>query len=164
MIDMLLYLLKLPAVGPLVERLRREGIIIRRARTFERTIVGRFVETFATAWADEVSAAYANKPVSLFIATHEGCVIGFAAYECTARAFLGPMGVAENYRGKDIGAALALSAAHGLAELGYVYGIVGGVGPAEFYARTLGAIPIPDSTPGLYTDLLQKDSNPREGS
>ena len=41
--------------------------------------------------------------------------------------------------------------------MGYAYGIIGGVGPAEFYAKTVGATLIPDSTPGIYTDMLSDE-------
>jgi hypothetical protein len=37
---------------------------------------------------------------------------------------------------------------------GYGYAIIGGVGPAEFYAKTVGAIPIEGSEPGVYRGLL----------
>ena len=37
---------------------------------------------------------------------------------------------------------------------GYGYAIIGGVGPAEFYAKTVGAIPIEGSEPGIYRGLL----------
>jgi predicted N-acetyltransferase YhbS len=89
-------------------------------------------------------------------------VIGFAAYECTRRAFFGPTAVAEAHRGAGVGTALLLAALHGLAELGYVYGIIGGVGPAEFYAKAVGATLIPDSAPGIYTDSLTRSGQPRE--
>lgn len=158
MADMLVHLLKLPPVAPLIDALQRDhGVIIRRANPFEQSIVRKFVETdFALAWADEIAVAYAHQPVTLFIATHELDPIGFAAYECTRRCYFGPTGVSEKHRGKGIGTALLLAALHGLAELGYVYGIIGGVGPADFYARAVGATVIPDSTPGIYTDLLTR--------
>jgi hypothetical protein len=50
-----------------------------------------------------------------------------------------------------------LASLHGLRELGYVYAIIGGVGPIEFYQKTVGAIIIPDSSPGIYSDLLKTD-------
>lgn len=40
---------------------------------------------------------------------------------------------------------------------GYAYAIIGGVGPADFYARAVGAVEIPDSTPGIYADMLSPD-------
>ena len=39
-------------------------------------------------------------------------------------------------------------------ELGYAYGVIGGVGPADFYARAVGAMPIEGSSPGIYMDIL----------
>lgn len=40
-------------------------------------------------------------------------------------------------------------------DIGYAYAIIGGVGPAAFYEKTVGAILIPDSAPGVYRDFLQ---------
>jgi GNAT superfamily N-acetyltransferase len=150
--DMLVNLLKLPSLG----RLHDEGVNIRRAQPFEITPVVEFVEeNFSVAWADEISVGFANKPVSVVIATRDSRVIGFAGYECTRRAFFGPTGVDENERGLGIGSALLIASLWGLRELGYVYGIIGGAGPTDFYERAVGAIVIPDSEPGIYTDLLK---------
>jgi hypothetical protein len=44
-----------------------------------------------------------------------------------------------------------------LRELGYAYAIIGGAGPVEFYVKTLGAIPIPGSSPGIYPKKLTDD-------
>ena len=82
-------------------------------------------------------------------------MIGFAGYECTRKSFFGPTGVAETEQGRGIGKALLITSLWGLRELGYVYGIIGGAGPTDFYEKTVGAIVIPDSTPGIYTDLLK---------
>ena len=49
---------------------------------------------------------------------------------------------------------LLVSALKGLRELGYAYGVIGGVGPADFYARAVGAMPIEGSSPGIYMDIL----------
>lgn len=155
MFDMLVNLLKLPPLDPVIEGMRRASVVVRRAAPYEITPVRRFVERhFSAAWADEISVGYANKPVSVYLAIRGGEVIGFSAYECTRRGFFGPTGVAEGERGKGVGHALLLASLHGLAQMGYAYGIIGGVGPADFYARAVGAIPIPDSTPGVYADPL----------
>ena len=82
-------------------------------------------------------------------------VVGFAGYECTRRAFFGPTGVAEAERSRGVGKALLIESLWGLRELGYVYGIIGGAGPIEFYQQTVGATIIPDSEPGIYADLLK---------
>lgn len=154
--DMLVNLLKLPALEAPVAELRAAGVIIRRAQTFEMTPIRQFVEKhFRVSWADEITAAYANKPVSLYIAIRDGRVIGFAAYECTRRAFFGPTGVMESERHRGIGTALLLACLWGLRNMGYAYGIIGGVGPREFYEKTVGATLIPGSDPGVYADPLK---------
>jgi predicted N-acetyltransferase YhbS len=148
--DLLVNLLKLPPIEPPID-----GVNIRRAQPFEITAVRIFIEqNFSMAWADEISVGFANQPVSVFIATRGGRVIGFAGYECTRRDFFGPTGVIESERGRGIGKALLLSALWGLRELGYVYGIIGGAGPVEFYQAAVGAIAIPGSEPGIYADPL----------
>ncbi|MCM3871396.1 MAG: GNAT family N-acetyltransferase [Pyrinomonadaceae bacterium] len=131
------------------------GIILRRAQPFEITQVRSFVEAhFSVAWADEISVGFANKPVSIYLAILESRIVGFAAYECTRKTFFGPTGVAELVRGRGVGRALLIASLWGLKELGYVYGIIGGVGPVEFYESAVGAIVIPNSDPGIYTNLL----------
>jgi GNAT superfamily N-acetyltransferase len=150
--DMLVNLLKLPSPG----RLHDEAVNIRRGQPFEITPVREFVEqNFSRAWADEISVGFANKPVSVVIATRARRVIGFAGYECTRKAFFGPTGVVESERGRGIGTALLLASLWGLRELGYVYAVIGSAGPTDFYRRTIGAIVIPDSEPGIYVDLLK---------
>ncbi len=151
--DLLVNLLKLQAP----ESSRDDGVTIRRAQPFEITTVRQFIEkNFSVAWADEVSVGFANKPVTVFVATQHRRVVGFAGYECTRRAFFGPTGVDETERGRGIGKALLIAALWGLRELGYVYGIIGAAGPVEFYRETIGAVVIPDSEPGIYTDLLSQ--------
>jgi len=150
--DLLVNLLKLPSL----DQLKDESINIRRAQPFETTPVRKFIEKdFSVAWADEISVGFANKPVTVVIATRHGRVIGFAGYECTRKAFFGPTGVVESERGSGVGTALLIASLWGLRELGYVYGIIGGAGPVEFYQRAVGASMIPESTPGIYTDLLK---------
>ena len=41
---------------------------------------------------------------------------------------------------------------------GYGYAAIGAVGPAEFYRKAVGAVPIPNSWPGIYHDLLTCNS------
>lgn len=154
--DLLVNLLQLQTLDALLPALTEVGTIIRRAQPFEITPVREFIAAnFSRAWADEASVGFANKPVSVFVATVESRVIGFAAYECTRRGFFGPTGVAPDKQGQGVGKALLLASLWGLRELGYVYGIIGRVGPVEFYEKAVGAMVIPDSDPGIYTDLLK---------
>ena len=155
--DMLVNLLRLPPLAPFLAGAERAGATIRRAQTFETTRVRSFVEQhFSVSWADEISVGFSNKPISVYIATREARVIGFSAYECTRRAFFGPTGVLEQERGRKLGTALLLASLWGLREIGYVYGIIGRAGPTDFYSRTVGAIIIPDSDPGIYIDVLKQ--------
>ena len=149
--DLLVNLLKLPAAEN-----APSDFIVRRGQPFEISVVRRFVgENFSANWADEISVGFARQPVSVFVATKERELIGFAAYECTRRGFFGPMGVVESAKNSGVGKALLLAALEGLREMGYVYAIVGAAGPVRFYQKTVGAIVIPDSEPGIYTDLLK---------
>ena len=156
MSDMLVNLLRLPPVAGELEELRRGGVVVRRARSWELTPVrGWVASNFQPAWADEISVGFARQPVTVFVALREGRLLGFAAYECTGRNFFGPTGVIEEERGRGLGRALLLAALWSLREMGYAYAIIGGVGPAEFYAKAVGATLIPDSSPGVYADPLR---------
>ena len=154
--DMLVNLLKLPPLEPVLGEVERARITIRRAQPFEMSKVREFIEkNFSVAWADEIYVGFANKPVSVYLAVLEKEIVGFAAYECTRRGFFGPTGVIERVQGRGIGKALLLACLWGLREMGYVYGIIGRAGPIEFYQKTVGAIEIPESSPGIYMDLLK---------
>ena len=157
--DMLVNLLRLPPVEPALEELRAAGLVVRRAQPWELTRVREFVtENFKQAWADEISGGLVRQPVTVFVALRDGRLVGFAAYECTRRNFFGPTGVVEPERGRGVGRALLLAALGGLRELGYAYAVIGGVGPAAFYERAVGARLIPDSSPGVYADPLRPDA------
>ena len=153
--DLLVNLLKLPSLERVLVEMNNANTIVRRAQPFEITQTLEFVEReFSIAWADEISVGFANKPVTVYIAIVDKEIVGFASYECSRRSFFGPTGVVEGMRGRGIGKALLLASLWGLREMGYVYGIIGGVGPIEFYEKTVGAIVIPDSDPGIYVDLI----------
>jgi predicted N-acetyltransferase YhbS len=97
-------------------------------------------------------------PISCFIAVREQRILGFACHDATARNFFGPEAVAAEERGRGLGRALLLAALHAQRDQGYAYAIIGGVGPADFYAKCAGAIPIPGSTPGIYAGMLRPKS------
>lgn len=155
MIDMLVRLYDLPDCTELARAVEEKGITVRRARAFEKHTVAAFVrESFSEKWVSEVEVAIARQPVTCLIATREGRVIGFACHDTTMRGFFGPTGVAEEARGLGVGKLLLIRALEALREAGYAYGIIGGVGPREFYENACGAIEIPGSDPGIYRDLL----------
>ena len=153
--DMLVNLYHLPKVTPLIDRLHGEGVEIKRALAPDKTNVLDFIKQhFNQGWADECEAAFANQPVSCYIAVRDHRIIGFACHEATARGFFGPTGLSEEERGKDIGTALLLCCLNAMRELGYGYAAIGWCdGAMEFYRKAAGAIPIPDSFPGVYSRL-----------
>jgi GNAT superfamily N-acetyltransferase len=156
--DLLVPLLKLPELAPYLAPLGARGITVRSARAYEKSATRQFVlQHFSQGWADETEVSFARSPVGSYLATHESKIVGFAVIESTAKAYFGPTGVSPSYRGLGIGAALLVAALYGLRERGYVYGIIGGAGPVGFYVKTVNAMVIEGSEPGVYTDLLAPD-------
>jgi len=155
MIHMLVRLYDLPDSTGLYQEISLNGITLRRARAFEKHTVEAFARgNFSEKWASEVAVALTRQPVACFIATRDKQILGFACYDTTQRGFFGPTGVLESARGLGLGKALLMKALEALREAGYAYGIIGGVGPKDFYTKNCGAIEIPGSDPGTYKDLL----------
>ena len=153
--DMLVKLYDLPDSGQSLSRLAAAGISIRRALPPEKHKVLDWVRSnFSQAWASEADVAFARQPVSCFVAIQAKSLLGFACHDATCRNFFGPTGVDTNSRGKGIGAALLLACLEAMRHQGFGYAIIGGVGPADFYTKTVGAIPIAGSEPGIYRGLL----------
>jgi len=152
--DMLVKLYNLQDDYELMERLKGEGIYLKKAMRTELTLITAWVkDTFGQGWADECMAGVLQG--TCWIAVKDKEIIGFACYDTTAKGFFGPTGVSESMRGKGIGKALLLRCMLSLREAGYAYAIIGWVGPAEFYRKAVGAIPIEDSWPGTYHNMAK---------
>ncbi|MGK9202974.1 MULTISPECIES: GNAT family N-acetyltransferase [Sinorhizobium] len=150
--DMLVRLYALPEGRP--SRLDPD-IRIRRALAAERRAVIPWIEErFGTGWAGEAETAFSSTPARIHVAHHRDRIVGFACHDVTALGFFGPTGVDETMRGKGIGEALLVESLLSMRAAGYAYAIIGGVGPAEFYARAVGAVEIAGSTPGIYDGML----------
>lgn len=155
MADMLVDLLKLPKEDAVLEALGRKNIEIRRALAPDKLRVVPWVQEHSSlSAAGECDVCFAHTPVSCFIATEGAKIIGYACYNATAPDFFGPTKVLESYQGMGVGKALLLRALRALREEGYIYAVIGGVGPQAFYQKCVGATLIPDSTPGLYKDFI----------
>ena len=153
---MLVRLYDLPESATLVERLRADGVDVRRALAPEKHVVVAWVrEQFGEGWASECEVSFARLPIACFRAQRGQVVLGFACYDSTAKAFFGPTGVLEQERKHGIGTALLLVTLQAMAAEGYAYAIIGGAGPADFYANAVGAVPIAGSTPGIYRKMLK---------
>ncbi len=156
MTDMLAKLYALPLLEPVIAAQAEQGITLRRALAPEKHHVLAWIQQhFSMYWVSECDVTFSRHPVSCFIATEGGQMIGFAAYDATRRGFFGPTGVSEAARGRGTGKALFLACLHDMWTQGYGYAAIGGVGPVEFYEKVVGAFVIPDSTPGVYGDMLR---------
>jgi ribosomal protein S18 acetylase RimI-like enzyme len=155
------YLVNLSQLAPdpqLDARMKAAGVTIRRALAPELELAANWIrEKFSAAWSSETAIAFSRQPPSCFLATKSEKLVGFACYDSIARGFFGPTGVDEAARGAGIGHALLLATLLDMRTLGYGYGIIGDVGPSEFYERTVGATQIPGSEPGVYAGLLKQD-------
>lgn len=155
MVDMLVKLYALPAGEPLRAALAEQGVLVRPCRPFEMHAVEEWIaRTFSTRWVSEFQVAMAHQPCGCVIATQEKRVVGFACFDATARGFIGPMGVDPELRQGGVGKALLVTALEQMRAMGYAYAVIGGTGPREFYARTVGATVIEGSDPGFYADIL----------
>ena len=154
--DMLVRLYALPSLEEALRGCAARNVIIRCALAPERRAVLDWTRIHFASSEAEVETAFAQVPVTCFIAVRDDTLLGFACYDVTCRNFFGPEGVLAAERGHGIGRALLLAALHAQRALGYGYAIIGGVGPAEFYGKVVGATDIPGSTPGIYAGLLPR--------
>lgn len=156
--DMLVRLYDLPEGAGYETRAADAGIRVRRLDAWDRGALRRFVmQHFGDNWASEADFAFANgHPITGFAAINDGAIAGFAVYESSRRGFFGPTGVREDLRGRGAGAALLFRCLESMREMGYAYAIIGGVGPADFYAKVCGATVIPGSESSVYAQLYRE--------
>ena len=162
--DMLVNLLDIPDERPLLESLLGKGIQIRRALAPDKFRVVPWVQTNSgISAAGECDVCFSHTPISCFLATRGASIVGYACYHATAPDFFGPTRVLDAEQKLGIGRALLLRSLRALRDEGYVYAIIGGVGPQEFYEKVVNATLIADSTPGVYRDFigaLEKQQSP----
>jgi predicted N-acetyltransferase YhbS len=143
-------------MGDLAKRVEGVEATIRVALPPELHIVQRWVaENFSEYWVSELTVAMAHQPPGCLVAVVDGRLVGFACYDATARGFFGPTGVSEDQRGKGIGLALLYHTLAAMKAQGYAYAIIGAVGPHEFYASAVGAVPIAGDREDIYQGLLR---------
>lgn len=141
--------------------LAENGIAIRNAIAPEKAPVVKWIfERFGDRWASEAECAFSKTPTTILVAQRDSEMLGFACFDTTALGFFGPTGVDENEEGQGIGTALLIETLKAMQARGYAYGVIGGAGPVGFYERVVNAIAIPDSSPGIYADILRL---PRDG-
>ncbi|MBP7401567.1 MAG: GNAT family N-acetyltransferase [Clostridia bacterium] len=154
--DMLVRLYDLPETGSPESLAALGDVSIRRAMHIDRDRIVEYVAThFSAGWRSECQAAFSRQPASMFIAVREREIVGFACYDCTAKGMFGPTGVTAEFRGRGIGTGLLRACLLAMRDEGYAYAAIGWVTDAlEFYTKTVGAVPIPDSHPGIYRRMI----------
>ena len=152
--DMLVKLYDLPKECVEYEKLKKQ-IDFRRPLAAEKYLVNNWVnKNFGEGWKSEVDVSFSKSPISTYLAIKDQNIIGFSSYDSAYLNFLGPMGISKEYRKMGIGKALLYLSLKSMIEMGYAFGIFGGVGPAKFYETTFGAKIIEGSDPGIYKGIL----------
>ncbi|MCK5785813.1 MAG: GNAT family N-acetyltransferase [Candidatus Sabulitectum sp.] len=134
------------------------GFVVRRSLVHEGGTIRNWIEEhFSPGWASEVLPSVSRTPSTMVLAVERstGKLAGFCVWDCTALGFLGPVGVAEEYRGTGVGRAVTIQVLHSMREQGYGYGIIGGAGPVDFFKSVCRASVITQSTPGIYPDMIK---------
>ena len=133
------------------------GILIRKPIGPEKHgIIAWVGDHFSAGWASETDVSLSNKPATCFVAIKNAGIVGVACYDATALGYFGPIGVAKLHRRKGTGTALMTSCLLDMKLKGYGYAIVGAVKDKNYYKNAVGAIEIPDSTPGIYHSQIKE--------
>jgi len=154
--DMLIKLYDLDDDWRFIAEQKEHGIMIRKPIGPEKHLLAEWVaQHFSPGWAAETDVATDNTPRSCFVAVKASRFIGFAGYDATALGYFGPTGVEKSERGKGIGKALLKACLLDMKLKGYGYAIVGDADDPEYYQKAVGAIEIPDSSPGIYRNRVK---------
>lgn len=152
--DMLVNLYNLPETYS-AEWLKEKGVHVARALTPDKHKIENFVrEKFNESWASEAAVALSKVNPTIFVATKDNEIVGFACYDATAKGYFGPTGVDPEFRGLGIGTALLMKCLLSMRDEGYGYAIIGGAGPTEYYEKVCGAMMIPSTDKGIYKRLV----------
>jgi predicted GNAT family acetyltransferase len=153
--DMLIKLYDLDDDWGFITGQKERGITIRKPIGPEKHLIVDWVaQNFSAGWAAEADVAMSNRPRTCFVSIGESTLTGFACYDATALGFFGPTGVGAAHRGRGTGSALLRACLLDMKLAGYGYAVVGDVKDPGYYKKVVGAIEIPDSSPGIYKDRL----------
>jgi GNAT superfamily N-acetyltransferase len=100
-------------------------------------VLAFIADSFSIGWKAEASVAFGSVPPTIVTALDESSerIAGFCCWDCTAKGFLGPIGVHDDFRGTGVGRAVVVAALHCMREAGYGYAVIGDAGPVEFFQR-----------------------------
>ena len=158
MTDMLVKLYELKDDWSFIADQESAGIALRKPIGPEKHALLDWVRgAFYEAWASEVDVAMSNSPRTCFVAVANGKFVGFACYDASALGYFGPVGVDPSYRGRGVGRALLLACLLDMKLRGYGYAIIGWAAAPDYYERMIGAMEIPDSSPGIWKTMVGQD-------
>jgi len=128
---------------------------LRRAEPADWQALETFVRgQFTEAWSHEARLALFRDTPTVFIASHDGRVRGFACYGVYRPDWFGPLAVDPESRGEGLGEALLLLCLDDLAAAGVAVAQIGWIGPMSFYAKTV------DARCGRVFAVLEKSPTP----
>jgi GNAT superfamily N-acetyltransferase len=154
--DMLVKLYNLDHNWDFIADRKISGVTIRKPIGPEKHSFLNWISAhFSGGWAAEADVAFTNKPRSCFLAAEASVIAGFACYDATALGYFGPIGVAAAYQGMGIGKSLLKACLLDMKSKGYGYAIIGDVKDPKFYQKAVDAILIPDSSAGIYQNMLK---------
>lgn len=123
------------------KKLQNENIYIKRAEQKDKDKIIEWLNASFAGWIPEVTEAFKNDPISVFISGKAGSIWAFSAYEANNKGtgWFGPMGTDIYARGKGIGAVLLKKCLYAMKEEGFTKGIIPWVGPIPFYMYNVNA-------------------------
>jgi mycothiol synthase len=124
------------------EVLDRHGrkAVVRRAQPEDWPELESFVRAgFTEVWSHEARLALHRDTPTIFIASRDERLTGFACHGVYRPDWFGPLGVDPESRGEGLGEALLLLCLDDLAAAGVSVAQIGWIGPMRFYSRTVGA-------------------------
>ena len=149
-----LYTLQSDLPESIIADLASQGITFKQVMSLDIQKVHDFIsDEFAPIWASEALPALINGDCT--VAVCDRSVVGFVCVNATAKGFVGPVGVAKDFRRRGIATALAYHAAKRLYSQGYKYAIFGMAAQASIptIERIMDSTPIPNSA-GSYKDRI----------
>ncbi len=152
--DLLLKLYEINDDPKILERMKEQGIKIKRVMPMNTTKVYEFIrDNFAATWADECLPSIMNG--DCYVAVKDRELLGFFAIDTPAKGFTGPVGVLPSARRMGISRALGLVGIKAMKDKGYKYAVSGRVHPwfRNVEETLVGLMPIPGSA-GSYEDMI----------
>jgi predicted N-acetyltransferase YhbS len=123
------------------QRLRQEGVEVRRAFMGDHDEVIDLLQRYWPGWIPEVQRELLNYPVSLHLALYKERVVAFAGYDGNNfnTGWFGPMGTDPAVRKRGIGGVLLRLCLLDIKAQGHRRAIIPWVGPYNFYSHYTGA-------------------------